>query len=88
MEWSIKKLELSSEQLEGTKNVSLPSGAIPITLSAATLFYMKPEQIRIGSCQVIGCLEDATKEIKFECFRLKVCPTHGEEFGPQKEEEA
>jgi hypothetical protein len=86
VKWIVKTLELSAEQLNGTKDVDLPDGAIPITMSGVSLWYIQPETNYLGSCQVIGCLEEATVYRKFECFRVKLCTKHGEEFAPQKEE--
>ena len=85
MKWFVKKLELNPEQAEGTKDIELPEGAIPITLSAAYLYYIQPEPWvparsgHMGMCQVIGCTEEAT-------YRVKVCPKHREGFTLKEEE--
>ena len=85
MKWSIRTIELTGKQSEGTETIELPEGAAPLELHATVLYYMQPEPGHMGMCQVIGCTEEAVVPRKFERFVVKVCSKHGEEYAPMKE---
>lgn len=83
----LKKLELSSEQLEGKADIDFPLVGIPLTLSAGTLFYLesKPEPSHMGFCQAVSCGEHAVASKRFEWFVVNVCEKHEKEFFGKEE---